>query len=92
MTTATQAATGTIVSMRKVSAQPSSSPWRSLLLADAAMTRAANDAAAGGLMEFIVRASNGAILSVVQANDAGFHTGDHVVILHDGQTHLARPG
>jgi outer membrane lipoprotein SlyB len=85
-------ATGTIVSMRKASAQPSSSPWRSVLLADAATTRATNDAAGGGLVEFIVRTSDGTIISIVQANDVGFHAGDRVVILRDGQTHLARPG
>ena len=84
--------TGTIVSMRKVSVQPSSSPWRSVLLADAATTRAANDVAGSGLMEFIVRTGDGAIISVVQANDGGFRTGDRVVILHDGQARLARPG
>jgi hypothetical protein len=31
-------------------------------------------------------------LSIVQVNEAGFHTGDRVVILHDETTHLARPG
>ena len=84
-------ATGTIVSIRKVSAQPSASQWRSVLLADAATTRAATDGGAG-VMEFIVRAGDGSIISIVQANDVGFRTGDRVVILHDGQTHLARPG
>jgi outer membrane lipoprotein SlyB len=85
-------ATGTIVSMRKVSAQPSSSSWRSALLADAATTGAATDAVGSGLMEFIVRASDGTIISVVQSNDVGFHTGERIVILRDGPTHLARPG
>ena len=88
-TTPKVAATGTIVSIRKVSAQPGASQWRSVLLADAATTHAASDA---GVMEFIVRAGDGSIVSIVQANDVGFRTGDRVVILHDGQTHLARPG
>ena len=85
------AATGTIVSIRKVSAQPGASQWRNVLLADAATTRAASDAGAG-VMEFIVRAGDGSIVAIGQANDVGFRTGDRVVLLHDGQTHLARPG
>jgi outer membrane lipoprotein SlyB len=43
-------------------------------------------------MEFIVRASDGTIISVVQSNDVGFHTGERIVILRDGPTHLARQG
>jgi len=30
-------------------------------------------------------------LSIVQANDQGFRTGDRVVIVRDAQTRLARP-
>lgn len=84
--------TGTILSMREVTEPNGSASWRTALLAAAASTSAMNDSAAAQLVEFIVRADNGAILSVVQANNVGLRPGDRVVILHAGSTHLARPG
>jgi outer membrane lipoprotein SlyB len=86
------ASAGTIVSMRRVSAQGNSASWRAVLLADAGAASATHDGGNSSLTEFIVRANDGAILSVVQSNEAGFRAGDRVVILHDRQTHLARPG
>jgi outer membrane lipoprotein SlyB len=44
------------------------------------------------LIEIIVRADDGATLSIVQTNDPGFRKGDRVIILRDDQTRLARPG
>ena len=38
------------------------------------------------------RKHGGAVLSIVQQNDAGFRAGDRVVIMRDDQTRLARPG
>ena len=46
----------------------------------------------GSLMEFIVRADDGATLSIVQTNEPGFRKGDRVIILRDDRTRLARPG
>ncbi len=46
----------------------------------------------GCLFEFIVRADDGATLSIVQANTASFRTGDRVVILRDDTARLAPPG
>ena len=88
---ATQPATisaGTILSMRAVYAHAGDDPLHAALLTDSAR---ANDRSRS-LVEFIVRADDGATLSIVQVNEAGFHTGDRVVILHDETTHLARPG
>jgi outer membrane lipoprotein SlyB len=79
---------GTILSMRAVYAHASDDPLHAALLTDSAR---ANDRSRS-LVEFIVRADDGATLSIVQVNEAGFHTGDRVVILHDETTHLARPG
>jgi hypothetical protein len=78
---------GTILSMRAVYAHASDDPLRAVLLSDG--TRANGTRS---LVEFIVRADDGATLSIVQVNEAGFHSGDRVVILHDESTHLARPG
>ena len=83
---------GTILSLRAVATRSDQAAWRVALLADAggAATPVANDN--GSLTEFIVRVDGGATISVVQTNEAGFRTGDRVVVLHDGRTHLARPG
>jgi outer membrane lipoprotein SlyB len=85
------AATGRILSMRKVTGQNSSAPWRTVLLADAGAAHA-TDNSDSALTEFIVHRDDGATISVVQSNDAGFRTGDRVVILRDDRTHLERPG
>jgi outer membrane lipoprotein SlyB len=89
--TAKSAGTGRILSMRKVTGQGSSAPWRTVLLADAGAAHASNNGG-GASMEFIVRTDDGATISVVQSNDAGFRTGDRVVILRDDRTHLEHPG
>jgi outer membrane lipoprotein SlyB len=83
---------GTIVWMRSVAEPSGSEGWRTALLAVAAKTNAADGGEAAPLVEFIVRADDGAILSVVQGNDVGLRPGDRVVILYEGSTHLARPG
>jgi outer membrane lipoprotein SlyB len=61
--------------------------WTVALMADA------GGGLRGGepLAEFIVRADDGATLSIVQANDQGFRMGDRVVIVRAAQTRLARP-
>jgi outer membrane lipoprotein SlyB len=88
---------GAILSLRTVTADNTALPWRSALLTDASAANTANDSgnARGGHMqvvEFIVRTDGGAVLSVVQANDADFHAGDRVMILRGDATRLARPG
>jgi hypothetical protein len=92
-TTATTktAGTGRILSMRKVTGQSSSAPWRTALLVDAGGARATNISDSAST-EFIVRTDDGATISVVQTNDTGFRTGDRVVILRDDRTHLEHPG
>ena len=82
---------GRILSMRVVSTQTTPSSWRALFLADAGATGAASDGGNGALVEFIVRTDDGSTLSVVQANEREFHTGDRVIILHDGNARLVRP-
>jgi outer membrane lipoprotein SlyB len=84
------ASVGKILSMRRVTVQSNSAPWRSVLLADAGAARA-NDGGKDALTEFIVRTDDGATISVVQSNEPGFRPGDPVIILRDGQTRLARP-
>lgn len=79
---------GTILSMRTVTARASEQPLQAALLADGVGSADARQS----LVEFIVRADDGATLSIVQANDAGFHAGDRVVILRGETVHLARPG
>ena len=59
-----------------------------MLLADAG----AGDVGERQQVEFIVRVDDGTMLSVVQPNEPGFHSGDRVIILRDAPTHLARPG
>jgi hypothetical protein len=77
---------GIILSMRSVKTRASEQPLQTVLLADGV----GSDDARQSLVEFIVRA-DGATLSIVQPNDAGFHAGDRVVILRDDTVHLARP-
>jgi outer membrane lipoprotein SlyB len=88
---------GAILSLRTVTADNTALPWRSVLLADAGAANTANDSGntRGGhvhVVEFIVRTDGGAVLSVVQANDADFHAGDRVMILRGDTTRLVRPG
>ena len=88
--TAPQAAAaggGTILSVRTIERRTAVGPLRAALLIDAEPAKDAGDP----LVEFIVRADDGATLSIVQANDAGFRQGDRVVILRAAQTRLARP-
>ena len=85
---------GTILSMRAVSTPPGSAPapWRAALLAAATGTgNTANDPSAP-LIEFIVRADDGATLSIVQSNNLDLHKGDRVVIRYEPTAQLARPG
>ncbi len=84
----TPAAAGIILSMRPVSESATEEPLRATLLA----TGGGQEASDRSLVEFIVRVDDGATLSIVQPNDAGFQKGDRVIILRDGRTHLARPG
>lgn len=83
-------ANATILSMRKIAAPNSRDPWRNALLANVAAGNATTDPRP--LVEFIVRADDGATLSIVQANPTDFHPGDRVVIRHDIDTHLTPPG
>ena len=83
---------GTILSIRAVTAPSSGNPIQAGLLADASGAAAPSDATVGSMMEFIVRQGDGAIISVVQSNAAGFRTGDRVNILRDDRVRLARPG
>jgi hypothetical protein len=52
--------------------------WRSALLNGASESGAPPPT--GALAEFIVRADDGATLSIVQPNDAGLHVGDRVTL------------
>lgn len=88
---------GTILSMRQVTREKVPPQWGAVLLADASASNIANDSSKTQakqlpLEEFIVRTDDGAILSVVQTNEAGFHVGDRVIILRGEQARLARPG
>ena len=82
---------GTILSMRSVNAQSDTASWRAALLAGAGGSGGAARGGESTLVEFIVRTDDGSTLSVVQANEAGFHSGDRVIILRNDQTRLARP-
>jgi outer membrane lipoprotein SlyB len=79
---------GTILSMRAVDAHADMEPLRAALLAGGGNP----DDGGRPLLEFIVRADDGATLSIVQTNEPGFRKGDRVIILRDDQTRLARPG
>ena len=86
------ASEGTILSLRAVAVRSDRDPWGIALLADA--SGAATGVADGSsqLTEFIVRIDGGSTISVVQSNELGFRPGDRVTVLHDGHTHIARPG
>jgi hypothetical protein len=99
--TATSAATiarpamateGRILSLRTVTMQSDQATWRVALLADASGATTPMENGSGQLTEFIVQIDGGATISVVQINRVGFRAGDRVIVLHDGQTHIARPG
>jgi outer membrane lipoprotein SlyB len=79
---------GTILSMRPVGPRGSAEALRAALLADGG----GHDDGNRSLMEFIVRADDGATLSIVQTNEPGFRKGDRVIILRDDRARLARPG
>ena len=79
---------GTILSMRPVGPRGSAEPLRAALLADGGE----HDDGGRLSVEFIVRADDGATLSIVQTNEPGFRKGDRVIILRDDRTRLARPG
>ena len=79
---------GTILSMRAVGPPGSMEPLRAALLADGSGHGDGNRS----LVEFIVRADDGATLSIVQTNEPGFRKGDRVIILRDDRARLARPG
>jgi outer membrane lipoprotein SlyB len=81
-------AMGTILSMRAVDSHAGSDPVRAALLAGGSAPGDGDRS----LVEFIVRADDGATLSIVQSNESGLRNGDRVTILRDDRTRLARPG
>lgn len=81
------ASAGTILALRVVSSFAAEDPVRGALLASG-NGRGGTDRS---LVEFIVHADDGATLSIVQPNDAGFHAGDRVIIERGDPTRLARP-
>jgi outer membrane lipoprotein SlyB len=85
------ASEGTILSLRPVAVRSDRDPWRIALLADASGATGVADGSSQ-LTEFIVRIDGGSTISVVQSNELGFRPGDRVTVLHDGHTHIARPG
>jgi len=78
----------TILSVRAVTAPEAAEKVRTALLAGGS----GRDDRGRALVEIIVRVDGGAVLSIVQQNDAGFRAGDRVVIMRDDQTRLVRPG
>ncbi len=93
-TQATQSASaesGTIQSVRTVTASDDKAAWRTSFISDTGASGASADAKQGPLTEFIVRTDSGATISVVQNNELGLRAGDRVGILHDTRTHLVRP-
>ena len=84
---------GTILSMRAVSTSTGSAPWRAALLAAASGSTGGSTASepAAPLIEFIVRADDGATLSIVQPNNLDLHMGDRVMIRYEPTVQLARP-
>ena len=86
-TPAASLSAGTILSMRTFTAPAGQEPWRALLLADAG----ADDGGKRQQVEFIVRADDGATLSIVQPNESDFRAGDRVIILRGARKRLARP-
>lgn len=83
---------GTILSMRAVATPAGTTPWRTALLAAASGTGGIGADPSTPLIEFIVRADDGAILSIVQSSDLDLHKGDRVVIRYQPTAQLARPG
>ncbi len=83
---------GTILSMRTVAAPAGSTPWRAALLAAASGPGGAGNDPSTPLIEFIVRADDGATLSIVQSNNLDLHKGDRVMIRYQPTAQLARPG
>lgn len=81
---------GTILSMRAVATPAGSAPWRAALLA-AASGGSDGSTSPALLTEFIVRADDGATLSIVQSNKLDLHTGDRVVIRYEPTVQLVRP-
>jgi outer membrane lipoprotein SlyB len=79
---------GTILSMRAAGSFAVDSPVRGALL----VSGTGRDETDQPLVEFIVHADDGATLSIVQPNDAGFRAADRVIIERGDQTRLARPG
>lgn len=80
------ASTGTILLLRTVAARSERpAALRAVLQTDGGQADSRPTA------EFIVRADDGAVLSIVQENAAGFRAGDRVAILRTDQTRLARP-
>lgn len=86
------ASLGTILSMRAVTAPDSGNPLQAILLADAGGATTPSSGSNRPVTEFIVRQDDGAIISVVQSNQLGFHLGDRVSIQRDDRVRLARPG
>lgn len=83
---------GTILSMRAVATPDSAAPWRAALLAAASGSGGAGTDSPAPLTEFIVRADDGATLSIVQSNKLDLRKGDRVVIRYEPTAQLARPG
>jgi outer membrane lipoprotein SlyB len=83
---------GTILSMRAVATPAGTTPWRAALLAAASGPGGTGTDPSTPLIEFIVRADDGAILSIVQTTDLDLHKGDRVVIRYQPTAQLARPG
>jgi outer membrane lipoprotein SlyB len=81
-------AMGTILSTRAVNSHAGSDSVRAALLAGGSAPGDGDRS----LVEFIVRADDGATLSIVQSNESGLRNGDRVTILRDDRTRLARPG
>jgi outer membrane lipoprotein SlyB len=79
---------GTILSVRAVERRSAETPLRAVLLEGSG----GPDSRQRPLAEFIVRADDGATLSIVQPDEPGFRAGDRVIIRQDGYTRLARPG
>ena len=87
VTPAASVSGGTIVSIRMVSGPERRGPWRGTLLAEVGVDADDNRTQA----EFIVRQEDGSMLSIVQPNEHGFRTGEHVIIRRGPWTRLARP-
>ena len=82
---------GIILSMRAIGGSAAATPWRAALLATAS-GGGGGDERPAPLTEFIVRADDGATLSIVQSNKLDLHTGERVVIRYEPAAELTRPG